>query len=149
MFALTCKSLCFFPAPQRGPETLAWKPRCALPSGGAPPPGCPRPSSPSWRASGPMSLPARSCCVQISSAEIASGNGACLQRHQSNCCKQQKKKQLGPLFWELTFFSFCGNAADTSVFLVAKCVKVIGHLFRNSSLHSCFKYLDQLYLLAR
>lgn len=79
-------------------------------------------------ASGPMSLCAGSCCAWISGVEITSGNRVCFQRHQSNCCKQQKKTHL--VFWRLTFCSFHGNAADTSIFVVAKCVKVLGHLLQ-------------------
>lgn len=79
-------------------------------------------------ASGPMSLCARSCYAWIPGVGITSGNRVCFQRHQSNCCKQQKKKLL--VFWGLTFCSFDGNAADTSIFVVAKCVKVFGHLLQ-------------------
>lgn len=51
---------------------------------------CPR-GAQSWKIC-PKSVNARSYFAWISSAEMASGNGRCFQRHQSNFCKQWKKK---------------------------------------------------------
>lgn len=86
----------------------------------------------SWKIC-PKSVNTRSYFAWISSAEMASGNGRCFQRHQSNFCKQWKKKHSVLSSGSSHFVLF---VEILQIWMYFSHKVYWEHLFRNSSLYS-------------
>lgn len=114
-----CKSLYFCLAQQRGPETPALEHMCC------PPEQDPHLSCPAChpgRLLPPQPHVSRVAVPGFPVWRLLLETGLVFRDTRATAINSRNKNHL--VFWALTFCSFCGNAADTSVFLVAKLLSI-------------------------